>query len=125
MKNSKKYICVDDFLQVLETQKPDVDMIIYGFEPKSGYTIKAIKQALEATPDAAVVSVDKHADECIAWDNRYEVLKENFVDYVCSGTNNLAPYCINRCDECVDARGWCIVSGENCKCKGFNPEIAE
>lgn len=123
MKNSKKYICVEDFLDFLNNQCPDVCETIYDSEHEWGFSRDAIKKALEAAPAAAVVSVEEHADECIAWDNRYEMLKENFVDYVCSGTNNPAPYCINRCDECVDARNFCIGCGE--KCKGFNPEIAK
>ena len=49
---------------------------------------------------------------------QYEELREAFVDYVCSGVINQAPYCKNRCDECVDNRGWCTYQ----KCRGFNPD---
>ena len=49
---------------------------------------------------------------------QYEELREDFVDFVCSGTNNPAPYCKNRCDECVDGRGWCTYQ----RCRGFNPD---
>lgn len=49
----------------------------------------------------------------------YNDLRENFVDYACSGSSNLAPYCINKCAECVTDRGWCKESSE--KCRGFNP----
>lgn len=49
---------------------------------------------------------------------QYEELREAFVDYVCSGVNNPAPYCTNRCDECVDGRGWCAYQ----RCRGFNPD---
>lgn len=49
---------------------------------------------------------------------QYEELREAFVDYVCSGVPNLAPYCKNRCDECVDGRGWCTYQ----RCRGFNPD---
>ena len=49
---------------------------------------------------------------------QYEDLRESFVDFVCSGTNNPAPYCKNRCDECVDSRGWCTYR----RCNGFNPD---
>ena len=48
----------------------------------------------------------------------YNQLRENFVDYVCSGVTNVAPYCLNRCEECVDGYGWCK---HNDKCHGFNP----
>lgn len=47
----------------------------------------------------------------------YHDLRENFVDYVCSGTSNQAPYCLNRCTECVDSHGWCTYK----RCNGFNP----
>lgn len=49
---------------------------------------------------------------------RYNDLREAFVDYACSGVQNLAPYCKNRCVECVDSRGWCI----HTHCNGFNPD---
>ena len=48
----------------------------------------------------------------------YHELRENFVDFVCSGVPNVAPYCLNRCDGCCDAYGWCRKSN---LCKGFNP----
>ena len=49
---------------------------------------------------------------------RYNDLREAFVDYVCTGVQNPAPYCTNRRPECVDGRGWCRT--ENCR--GFNPD---
>lgn len=48
----------------------------------------------------------------------YHELRENFVDFVCSGIPNVAPYCLNRCDGCCDAYGWCRQSD---LCQGFNP----
>ncbi len=51
---------------------------------------------------------------------KYNDLREAFVDYVCSGTQNPAPYCRNRCVDCVDRRGWCISQSD--KCRGFNPD---
>ena len=48
----------------------------------------------------------------------YNELRENFVDFVCSGTPNVAPYCLNRCDGCCDAYGWCR---QSTLCQGFNP----
>lgn len=48
----------------------------------------------------------------------YEELREDFVDLVCSGTNNPAPYCKNRRDECVDCYGYCTYNN----CNGFNPD---
>ena len=48
---------------------------------------------------------------------KYNDLRENFVDYVCSGIRNEAPYCLNKCETCVDKRGWCKLE----RCQGFNP----
>ena len=50
---------------------------------------------------------------------KYNELRDSFVDYACSGGDNLAPYCTNRCIECTDERGWCRY-GVNCR--GFNPD---
>ena len=51
---------------------------------------------------------------------KYDELREMFVDYVCSGVSNPAPYCKNRCAECLDRYGWCRNGGENCA--GFDPD---
>ena len=42
--------------------------------------------------------------------------REDFVDCVCSGVLNYAPYCRNRKPDCVDERGWCVQS----MCHGFS-----
>lgn len=49
---------------------------------------------------------------------QYEELREAFVDFVCSGVHNPAPYCKNSCDECVDSYGYCTYR----RCTGFNPD---
>lgn len=49
---------------------------------------------------------------------QYEELREDFVDFVCSGVHNPAPYCKNSCDECVDSYGYCTYR----RCIGFNPD---
>lgn len=49
---------------------------------------------------------------------KYNELREAFVDFVCSGVNNPAPYCKNRCDECTNSYGWCTYLN----CEGFNPD---
>lgn len=49
----------------------------------------------------------------------YHDLRENFIDYVCSGAGNVAQYCLNRCEWCVDRRGWCIQGSD--ECHGFDP----
>ena len=64
-----------------------------------------------------VVAVEAKQYEALR--EMYHELRENFIDYVCSGTHNLAPYCLNRCEECVDCRGWCKQDSD--KCHGFNP----
>lgn len=51
---------------------------------------------------------------------KYDALREAFIDYVCSGVSNPAPYCKNRCAECVSEYGWCRDKGENCA--GFDPD---
>ena len=50
---------------------------------------------------------------------KYHELLENFIDYACSGVPNLSPYCVNRCVECGDKRGWCKQN----ECRGVNPDV--
>lgn len=45
-------------------------------------------------------------------------LRDAFIDYVCSGTPNPSPFCLNKCPGCCDSYGWCKYNDE---CKGFNP----
>ena len=52
---------------------------------------------------------------------KYNDLLDAFIDYVCSGIPNVAPYCCNRCRECVDGRGWC--KEDPATCRGFNPDV--
>lgn len=52
-----------------------------------------------------------------------DTLYEDFVDYVCSGTPNLAPYCCNKINACVDGRGWCMTGCD--ACRGFRPGIRQ
>lgn len=66
-----------------------------------------IAKWLEFLPPADVVEMEKYLE-----------LREAFVDFVCSGGNNPAPFCQNRCDGCVDSRGWCTYR----ECNGFNPD---
>lgn len=49
-----------------------------------------------------------------------DALIEDFVDYVTGGVPNPAIFCKNRCNKCVDMRGWC--TGKDCK--GFYPSGA-
>ena len=67
----------------------------------------SIITSLRKLPTADVVEV-----------NKYNELREDFIDFVCSGIHNPAPYCKNRCSECVDSSGWCTYR----RCTGFNPD---
>ena len=72
------------------------------------------RKLIEDAPRVDAVEVEKYNRFVEA----YHELRENFVDFVCSGIPNVAPYCLNRCDGCCDAYGWCRQSD---LCKGFNP----
>lgn len=68
---------------------------------------RALFKRIEAAHTVDAVEVEK-----------YNELREAFVDFVCSGIHNPAPYCKNRCEECIDAYGWCKANA----CTGFNPD---
>ena len=53
----------------------------------------------------------------------YNNLRNSFIDYVCSGIQNPAPYCKNSCEECVNEYGYCMIGSD--KCKGFNPDVVQ
>ena len=72
------------------------------------------KACVEAQDTVDAVEVEKYNRLVEA----YHELRENFIDFVCSGIPNVAPYCLNRCDGCCDAYGWCRQSD---LCQGFNP----
>lgn len=72
------------------------------------------RKLMEDAPTVEAVEAKKHE----ALVEMYHELRENFIDYYYSGTPNIAPYCLNRCEECVDGYGWCK---PNDKCHGFNP----
>ena len=70
--------------------------------------LKMVSNWITEAPTVDAVPVEK-----------YNELREAFVDYVCSGVNNQAPYCKNRIDgDCLDERGWCTYR----HCRGFNPD---
>lgn len=85
-----------------------------------------VKSTAECVYDSFFVSVLKNAPTVDAVEvekynallEMYHDLRENFIDFVCSGIQNVAPYCLNRCDGCCDAYGWCRHSDN---CQGFNP----
>lgn len=68
---------------------------------------------IEDAPTVDAVEIQKYE----ALVEMYHELRENFIDYVCSGVRNEAPYCLNKCEDCVDSRGWCKLE----ICHGFNP----
>ena len=51
---------------------------------------------------------------------KYNNLRESFVDFVCSGVHNPAPYCTNKFGMCINGFGWCMPESGNCE--GFNPD---
>lgn len=75
----------------------------------------AVNRVLDNAPAADAIPMKQY--ETLI--DMYHELRENFIDYVCSGTCNVAPYCLNRCKDCVDSRGWCNQGSD--ECHGFNP----
>lgn len=73
------------------------------------------RKAIENAPSVDAVEAKKYE----ALVEMYHDLRENFIDYYCSGTQNVAPYCLNRCEECLTPHGWCNALSD--KCRGFNP----
>lgn len=71
----------------------------------------------EILKQSTVIAVDVKQYEALR--EQYDELRENFIDYYCSGTQNVAPYCLNKCEECVDKWGYCKQYSDYCK--GFNP----
>ena len=83
--------------------------------------ISLIQKAMdddEYWTDDKIEVLEELLKENINFKEQYDELRENFVDLVCSGTNNPAPYCKNRRNECVDWYGYCTYN----RCNGFNPD---
>lgn len=106
----------------LAEQVCSLTMYIYGV--RNGKTL--IKEAVEKYRDAVlrkiceaptVETVDAKKYEALL--EMYHDLRENFIDFYCSGNPNVAPYCLNRCKGCVTPFGWCRQNSD--ECKGFNP----
>jgi hypothetical protein len=87
---------------------------------KSVYTTwaEAEEDFMERLLDAPTVDAVE-VEEYNALLEMYHELRENFIDYYCSGSVNVAPYCLNKCEECVDKCGYCKQYSDYCK--GFNP----
>lgn len=100
-----RYIDAEEALQIINNYAKAID---YDCD-NCKVVIDAIKDIVSIIcPKADVVDVKK-----------YNELRDDFISFACSGVNNLAPYCKNRCAECLDGRGWCRY-GKNCE--GFNPD---
>ena len=99
MANEKRLICkkCDHYLVCKHAYKEREECSVY-----KPYTVDAVE-----------------ADKYKALLEMYHELRDNFIDYYCSGTQNVAPYCLNKCKECVDKWGYCKQYSDYCK--GFNP----
>ena len=105
MANEKRLIDANALLELVQFRLPIDNK---NAEVIAG-CVDITRRIIENAPTVDAVEVEKYSD-----------LREAFIDYVCSGTSNPAPYCKNRCVECVDRRGWCI--SQSNKCRGFNPD---
>lgn len=85
------------------------EALIADFMECGIYPMPLIRRRIENAPVVDAVPAEK-----------YDALREAFIDYVCSGVSNPAPYCKNRCAECLDRYGWCRNGGESCA--GFDPD---
>lgn len=74
-----------------------------------------IKNMIQKQPTVDAVPVEQYN----ALLSRCEGLREDFVDYVCSGSSNPAVFCKNKFAGCVDRRGWCMQTNY---CRGFSPD---
>lgn len=110
MATEKRLMSIDDFKRNL-CHYCNTYMSDEPCEPGECWVYDVIAQ----TGSVDAVEVEKYK----ALVEMYHELRENFIDYVCSGTCNVAPYCLNRCEGCVDRVGWCAQGSD--ECHGFNP----
>ena len=97
-------------------------------------TLQAENKQLRGELEYEQEHANAYHEECGQWEAENEKMRaeleqviaergaliEDFVDYVTDGVPNPAIFCKNRCNKCVDMRGWC--TGKNCK--GFYPSVA-
>ena len=74
-----------------------------------GISFEELRKVLKTAPAVDAVEVEKYND-----------LREAFVDFVCSGIHNPAPWCKNHNNECTNGYGMCVFSND--ACRGFNPD---
>lgn len=116
---SKKMICAEDVLACINNADADVIDTHPDYE-EAGFSQEALFELISALPAIPVIPFEEHLEMQRKWAEKYAELRENFIDYVCSGVSNLAPYCANKSGFCVNARGWCIEGSG--ACKGFSPK---
>ena len=83
----------------------------YGFKQEECRDAATALSTLQAENAKLLAELEKVKAEL-------EEERTDFIDCVCSGVSNYAPYCRNRKPDCVDKRGWCICA----MCHGFSRE---
>jgi hypothetical protein len=114
MANEKRLIDADAEIEAIKKYACKDCESYDGIKCRSCWADDLISWIKDA-PKVDAVEVEKYK----ALVEMYHDLRENFIDYVCSGTCNVAPYCLNRCEGCVDRVGWCSQGSD--ECNGFNP----
>jgi hypothetical protein len=118
MANEKRLIDANDLIEAINGLKKKDPYkkqrgLIERWVRNEGYDILLL--LVKHFPTKVAVDVEQY--ETLR--EQYHDLRENFIDYVCSGSCNVAPYCLNRCEGCVDRVGWCSQGSD--ECHGFNP----
>jgi hypothetical protein len=118
MANEKRLIDANDLIEAINGLKKTDPYkkqrgLIERWVRNEGYDILLL--LVKHFPTKVAVDVEQY--ETLR--EQYHDLRENFIDYVCSGSCNVAPYCLNRCEGCVDRVGWCSQGSD--ECHGFNP----
>lgn len=81
------------------------------------YSLNATGIECDGQPGADALAYIKQLEEQIS------NLCCDFMDYVCDGVQNPAPYCAFASDMCVDGRGWC--KRGSIYCNGFVPKVRD
>lgn len=102
---------MSDCTKLIERLRVAVDV----FEAK-GCVLEISAETCTEIADALEKLV-KERDAAVA---AAENIHSDFVDYACSGRNNIAPYCGNRCADCTDVFGLC--KPQSRFCNGFISE---
>lgn len=64
---------------------------------------------------AVLAEIDRLRSELARERERAEGAIADLTDYICTNTQNPAPFCANSCKRCTDSRGWCNLS----ECNGY------